>query len=403
LAEFTGERVIPGHVDPDLLNEHLARYAFAARLATGRRALDAGCGAGYGASELARKAQIVFALDVSAEALAFAHDRYTDVRFLEGSCAQIPLKNASVDLVTAFEVIEHIPDWERLLSEVRRILAPGGQFVVSTPNKLYYAESRRLTGPNPYHVHEFEFEEFDQRLRALFPHVSLYLQNHIGGVAFQRLGAEAKTDVQVERGDADPAQAHFFLAVCSVEPQPAPASFIYVPSAANILRERELHIARLEQELATKDEWLENLRAEKQNLVDMFRAQTAELEESNRWARELDEKLHAAQDRIVALQDELAGTIAGWQAKAQELEEDIRAKTAWALQVKAELEAKGADLVRCIGLLDTAEQTVKERTEWAQRLDQDLRNIEQLLAQVKASRWVRLGRTVGLGPALEQG
>ena len=33
LAEFTGERVIPGRVDVDLLNEHLARYAFAARLA----------------------------------------------------------------------------------------------------------------------------------------------------------------------------------------------------------------------------------------------------------------------------------------------------------------------------------------------------------------------------------
>ena len=42
LAEFTGERVIPGQVDADLLNEHLARYAFAARLARGKRVLDAG-------------------------------------------------------------------------------------------------------------------------------------------------------------------------------------------------------------------------------------------------------------------------------------------------------------------------------------------------------------------------
>ena len=53
-VEFTGERVIPGQVDADLLNEHLARYAFAARLARGKRVLDAGCGAGYGAAELAR-------------------------------------------------------------------------------------------------------------------------------------------------------------------------------------------------------------------------------------------------------------------------------------------------------------------------------------------------------------
>ena len=55
LAEFTGERVIPGQVDIDLLNEHLARYTFAARLARGKRVLDAGCGAGYGSAELAQR------------------------------------------------------------------------------------------------------------------------------------------------------------------------------------------------------------------------------------------------------------------------------------------------------------------------------------------------------------
>ena len=46
MVEFTGERVIPGQVDLDLLNEHLARYMFASRLAKRKRVLDAGCGAG---------------------------------------------------------------------------------------------------------------------------------------------------------------------------------------------------------------------------------------------------------------------------------------------------------------------------------------------------------------------
>ena len=48
VTEFTGERVIPGQVNDDLWAEHVARYAFAARFASGRRALDAGCGTGYG-------------------------------------------------------------------------------------------------------------------------------------------------------------------------------------------------------------------------------------------------------------------------------------------------------------------------------------------------------------------
>src|ERR1035441_3872297 len=76
LAEFTGERVIPGEVDVDLLNEHLARYAFAARLARGKRVLDAGCGAGYGAADLAQSALSVVGADTAAEAVTFARERY---------------------------------------------------------------------------------------------------------------------------------------------------------------------------------------------------------------------------------------------------------------------------------------------------------------------------------------
>jgi hypothetical protein len=51
LAEFTGERVIPGQVDADLWNEHFARYLFASRLARGRRVVDLGSGSGYGARD----------------------------------------------------------------------------------------------------------------------------------------------------------------------------------------------------------------------------------------------------------------------------------------------------------------------------------------------------------------
>src|SRR4051812_20160464 len=76
LAEFTGERVIPGQVDVDLLNEHLARYTFAARLARGKRVLDAGCGAGYGAAELAHVAQAVMGIDCPQEAVGFARENY---------------------------------------------------------------------------------------------------------------------------------------------------------------------------------------------------------------------------------------------------------------------------------------------------------------------------------------
>src|ERR1700722_5875027 len=92
LVEFTGERVIPGEVDADLLNEHLARYAFAARLSRRKRVLDAGCGAGYGSAELARTAASVLGIDCSAEAIAYARAQYPvpNLRFEEGDCLSLP-------------------------------------------------------------------------------------------------------------------------------------------------------------------------------------------------------------------------------------------------------------------------------------------------------------------------
>src|ERR1700722_18623468 len=105
--EFTGERVIPGLVDADLLNEHMARYAFAARLARGKSVLDAGCGAGYGSAELAHSAFSVTGVDSAAEAVEFARANYRapNLTFEQGSCEELPHTDGSFDLIVAFEVI----------------------------------------------------------------------------------------------------------------------------------------------------------------------------------------------------------------------------------------------------------------------------------------------------------
>src|SRR5947209_13153368 len=101
LAEFTGERLIPGEVDIDLLNEHMARYNFAARLTRGKRVLDAGCGAGYGSAELAGSAASVVGVDVAPEAIAFARAHYElpNLRFEEASCTALPFEDAAFELV----------------------------------------------------------------------------------------------------------------------------------------------------------------------------------------------------------------------------------------------------------------------------------------------------------------
>jgi len=420
LAEFTGERVIPGEVDPNLLNEHLARYAFASRLARGKRVLDAGCGTGYGSAELAKSALRVVGTDRSADGVGFAREHYRlpNLKFVQASVAKLPYRDASFDLVVAFEVIEHLEDWQAFLQEVRRVLVPAGQFIVSTPNRLYYAETRERIGPNPFHVHEFDYTEFRHELGATFPDISMFLENHAEGVVFQPVESGETAEVRIDAAEASADESHFFVAVCAHRPQTGNPTFVYLPGTANVLRERERHIALLESELETKNGWLEKAQAElaqlneeHQKLLGMFREQQAELERRNQWAEGLNSELQAAGVRIRALQDEMAAeqaaaqrVVAAYEEKIASLEAENRATTEWAQQTEGRLagdvEAARKELTRAVELLDAAERTVVERTRWAQRLEGEAAALEGQLNAVRASRWVRLGRTFGVGPAL---
>src|SRR5215471_13690924 len=293
----------------------MARYTFAARLARGKRVLDAGCGAGYGSAALAEAAESVTGVDIAPEAIDFARAHYqaANLSFEQASVTALPFADAAFDLVTAFEVIEHLEDWRGFLAEACRVLAPAGQLIVSTPNKLYYTESRGAQGANPFHVHEFEFDEFTRELQTVFPHVSMFLENHVEGVAFQPHDPGNTVEARVDAADPAPAESHFFVAVCARRPQVGNPTYVYVPRAANVLRERERHIAKLEGELATKDEWLNKAQRdlaefdrEHQKLLAMFREQKDELERSNQWAAEVNTELVERRARITELQEELA-------------------------------------------------------------------------------------------------
>jgi SAM-dependent methyltransferase len=411
VTEFTGERVIPGAVNDDLWAEHLARYVYAANFVHGGRILDLGCGTGYGIAELSSKGDSAVGIDPAPEAITYARAHYPRVQFIQGSATALPFRCQAFHLITAFEVIEHLENWAGLISEARRTLHSEGVFLVSTPNRLYYAESRGPLGPNPFHVHEFTFDEFQTALKAAFPHVLVCQQNRTEAFAFSP-GSPQRIATHLDSDAGDPHTCNFFVAACAINAPPQQNAFIYIPKNANLLREREQHIELLQRELQLTNDVLAKAQAEHKDLVDQHANQTRELEEHNRWTLKVVADWKAALDRIAQLQDELkaeqaAGqqTAAAYAAKVAELEEENRAKTQWAIETDArlsrELAAKCDELLEAVRLLDQAEATVTERTVWAQGLQNRVQQLEAQMAMIRQSRWIKVGRAVGVGPRVQ--
>jgi len=378
VTEFTGERVIPGQVNDDLWAEHVARYALAARFAHGRRVLDLGCGAGYGTADLARVASSAVGVDLAPEAIEYAVRHFAPVRFLQCSATTVPFPPASFDLVTAFEVIEHLRDWRTLLAEAYRVLDPSGLLIVSTPNKRYYAEARAKSGPNPFHEHEFEFTDFRSALAEFFPHVQIMFQDRVEAFAFYDGIQTPRAEADLVRPSGEPETTNFFIGFCSRAPLPQLAAFLYAPRAANLLREREEHIRLLEQELAQVRTWLDQTTADRNDLLTAH--------------SDLQQQFESEQAR--------AGQIIA------NLNEENRRKTEWALETEqrltADLEQRIGQLAEAVRLLDRAEATVVERTNWARTLDAQLQETAAHLAMIRESRWLKLGRQLGLGPRVKE-
>lgn len=172
--EYTGERMVPEAADRFTFWEHVYRYAFACRFVAGKKVLDIACGEGYGAAALLKAgAETVVGVDVSNEACIHARERYgIDTR--TGNAEDIPMPDASVNVVVSFETIEHVPEPLRFLRECARVLAVGGTLIISTPNKDVYSGSG--TTPNPFHRSEMTEKEFVAALSEKFRRVRLYTQ-----------------------------------------------------------------------------------------------------------------------------------------------------------------------------------------------------------------------------------
>jgi 2-polyprenyl-3-methyl-5-hydroxy-6-metoxy-1,4-benzoquinol methylase len=172
------ERCVPGAIPVIELSDHVHRYLLAMSYVKDMRTLDIACGSGYGTAMLcAAGAKSVTGIDISGDAVDYAMSRYQapDLKYMLGDAQAIPLPDGSMDTVVSYETIEHVPDWRVFLKEVRRVLRPGGTFLVSTPN-ITVTSYGQHPPYNPHHLKEFTPEEFVRVLEGPFKSVELFSQ-----------------------------------------------------------------------------------------------------------------------------------------------------------------------------------------------------------------------------------
>jgi 2-polyprenyl-3-methyl-5-hydroxy-6-metoxy-1,4-benzoquinol methylase len=172
---------------------HLRAYDEAVRHAAGRDVLDVGCNTGYGTIRFVPVARRVVGVDVSPRAIDAARQRAVDgpPEFVLGSGFELPFGDAEFDLVTSFQVLEHVPDPRAFLANLAKVTRPGGQIILATPN----AAIRLYPGMAPwnrFHVREYMADELRSLLLDVFPAVTV----------LGMFGAPELYDTEIRRVDA---------------------------------------------------------------------------------------------------------------------------------------------------------------------------------------------------------
>ena len=134
-----------------------------------KRILEVGCGWGELAEWLGREtgAEVV-AVDLSPRMVELARERGVDAR--AGDVQELEFADGEFDVAVAAWMLYHVPDLDRGIAELARVLRPGGRLVVATNSRFHLLELRELVGSGPSTL-KFSREDGEEHLRRRFASV----------------------------------------------------------------------------------------------------------------------------------------------------------------------------------------------------------------------------------------
>lgn len=155
-----------------IAREHMA---FVRRYASGGKVLDVGCSTGLFLHEAQKAGFEVSGIEFSEASAQFARDQF-GLTITNGDIHAAAVEPESLDVLTMFDVIEHVRDPAGDIVAAHRLIKPGGLFILSTPNidGLFPRASQPLAGPlgywphpePPWHLYQFSIRTLSAMLEA---------------------------------------------------------------------------------------------------------------------------------------------------------------------------------------------------------------------------------------------
>lgn len=168
--EYWLNEYLPSYAPVDLRQRYATPISYAAPYRRLGRLLDVGCGVGLFLNEAKRVGWQAEGVDVSPYTREYAAEQF-GITIHIGELAELGLADGAYDVVTMWDVVEHVQDPGALLSAARRLLRPGGLLMLSTPNwnslaRYILKEWYHAIGPDD-HIHYFADRTLSRLVRQV--------------------------------------------------------------------------------------------------------------------------------------------------------------------------------------------------------------------------------------------